>query len=101
MEQTYDDVWGRNGSLLTKQFNSSLSKTEGEQANKVYRGVTMLSEYKYRPYSFIRYNRYSHGTKKRNMPTAEREPRESSGKPNNEYDDAISCFKGKMYKIET
>ncbi|XP_078337919.1 uncharacterized protein LOC144626788 [Crassostrea virginica] len=92
-EQTYDDVWGRNGSLLTKQFNSNLSKTEGEQANKVYRGLTMLSEYKYRPYSFIRYNRYSHGTKKRNMPTAEREPRESSGKPNNEYDDAISCFK--------
>ena len=25
----------------------------------------------------------------------------SSGKPNNEYDDVISCFKGKMYKIET
>ncbi|XP_022336913.2 uncharacterized protein LOC111133108 isoform X2 [Crassostrea virginica] len=92
-EQTYDDVWGEDGSLLTKQFNSSLSKTEGEQANKLSGGLTMLSEDKYRPYSSIKYNRYSHRNIKRNMPTVERESRESLGKPNNEYDDAISRFK--------
>ncbi|XP_078338165.1 uncharacterized protein LOC111133110 [Crassostrea virginica] len=92
-EQTYDDVWGEDGSLLTKQFNSSLSKTEGEQAIKLNSGLTMLSEDKYRPYSSIKYNRSSHRNIKRNMPTVERGSRESSGKPNNEYDDAISCFK--------
>ena len=101
VEQTYDDVWGEDGSLLTKQFNSSLSKTEGEEGNKLNSGFTMISEDKYRPYSSIKYNRYSHRNIKRNMPTVERESRESSGKPNNEYDDVISCFKGKIYNIET
>ena len=35
------------------------------------------------------------------MPTVERGSRESSGKLNSEYDDAISCFKGKRYNIES
>ncbi|XP_078337676.1 uncharacterized protein LOC144626714 isoform X1 [Crassostrea virginica] len=71
-EQTYDDVWGEDGSLLTKQFNSCLSKTEGEQANKLRSGLTMLYEDKYRPYSSIKYNRSSHRNIKRNMPTVEK-----------------------------
>lgn len=101
VEQTDDDVWGENGSLLTKQFNSNLSKPEDEQAKKLKNELTMLSEDKYRPYSSIRYNIYSHRNIKRNMPTVKRGSRESSGKPNNEFDDVTSCFKGRINNIET
>ena len=51
VEQKYDEVWGKNGLVLTKPFNFNLSKTEDEQTNKLNNGLPMLSKDKCRPYS--------------------------------------------------
>ncbi|XP_078337891.1 uncharacterized protein LOC111133095 isoform X1 [Crassostrea virginica] len=92
VEQTYGKVWGENGLVLTKPLNSNLSKTEDEQANKLNNGLSILSEDKCRQYSSLRHNRYSHRKENRNRQTVEKESRESE-QPNNDYDDATSCFK--------
>ena len=100
VEQTYGKVWGENGLVLTKPLNSNLSKTEDEQANKLNNGLSILSEDKCRQYSSLRHNRYSHRKENRNRQTVEKESRESE-QPNNDYDDATSCFKGRMFNLKT
>ena len=99
VDKIYDEVWGKNGLLLTNPFNSNLSKTEDEETNNLNNGLSILSEDKCRPYSTLRHNRYSHRKENRNRQTVEKESRES-GQPNNDYDDATSCFKGIMLNLK-
>nr|XP_022336901.1 uncharacterized protein LOC111133097 [Crassostrea virginica] len=92
VDKTYDEVWGKNGLLLTNPFNFNLSKSDDEQTNKLNNGLSILSEDKCQPYRSLRHNRYSHRNENRNRQTVEKESRES-GQPNNDYDDATSCLK--------
>ena len=85
--------------LLTNPFNFNLSKTEDEQTNKLNNGLSILSEDKCRPYRSRRHNRYSHRKENRNKQTVEKESQES-GQANDDYDDAISCFKGRMFNLK-
>ena len=99
VDKTYDEVWGKNGLLLTNPFNFNLSKSDDEQTNKLNNGLSILSEDKCQPYRSLRHNRYSHRNENRNKQTVEKESRDS-GQPNNDYDDATSCFKGRMINFK-